>query len=134
MHKFDQLTPQSETAFQNALDAVATHNADLGLDLEPIGDLSELEAKLFSELDEVLKVDITALPHPATAASTPPVAAHVIPTAGTVKISLRVPSSTLAAFKARAAERRQPYQKLLNQALRDAMRAWETPAGKAGHV
>lgn len=47
---------------------------------------------------------------------------------GTVKISVRVPRRVIAAFKTRAAEHRQPYQKLLNQVLREAVRGWETPA------
>lgn len=63
-----------------------------------------------------------------TAPTAPALPAHAAPP-GSVKISIRVPGRILAAFKTRAAERRQPYQRLLNQVLRDAARGWETPAG-----
>lgn len=67
------------------------------------------------------------------AAATTPAAAYSAPP-GSVKISIRIPGRILAAFKTRAAATGRPYQKLLNQVLRDAVRGWETPVGTAGHV
>lgn len=62
------------------------------------------------------------LPPPASPAHTPPALT------GTRKISLRVPARILAALKVRAAATGVPYQRLLNQALQNAVRSWEAPA------
>ena len=81
---------------------------------------------------EVEDLDLTVsgfVPSPSKVTSDSASAPHAIRVPhGTVKISVRIPGRILAAFKTRAVERRQPYQKLLNQALRDTVKGWEAAA------
>lgn len=100
----------------------------LGVEIDAyIADIAALKLEAIDDLDVLLAK--TATPVRPTASTPPPP-----PSTGTVKISVRVPAHTLAALKARAAECRRPYQKLLNQALRDAVKDWEAPACKTGYI
>lgn len=83
-----------------------------------IADIAALKLEAIDDLEVLLAKTATPV---RPAASMPP------PATGTVKISIRVPARTLLALKARAAECRQPYQKVVNQALHDAVRGWEVP-------
>jgi predicted DNA binding CopG/RHH family protein len=76
---------------------------------QPLPDLDIDEEALWA-------VDISSLP------STPPLPRTLItPGCGkTQKISIRIHSGTLAAIKLRANELGMPYQRLINQQLRDA--------------
>lgn len=108
--------------------ADVTVSALLGEEIDAyIADIAALKLEAIDDL-EVLLAKTATPTHPA--ASTAPLP----PATGTVKISVRVPGRILAAIKTRAAERRHPYQRVLNQVLRDAVRTWEPPAGTTGHV
>lgn len=64
----------------------------------------------------ILDVDLSTLP-----STPPPPRPAITPGCGkTQKISIRIPSGTLAAIKRRARELNIPYQTLVNRQLRDA--------------
>lgn len=124
MHsKIDELAERSESAYKTALDAVDAHRVDQGL--EEIGDLAQLdEAKLFAELDEALRVDIAELPPPTTAPSEIAAPQPAPSPASSTRVTIRIPGAVLLALKAKALEKRIPYQTLANRVLRSAAAGW----------
>lgn len=99
-----------------------SHSELIGEEFDIEGDIEAMGLDTpISDADMEAMLAATSAPKRALAftAPSPPISI------GSVKISVRVPARILAAIKARAAQRRQPYQKLLNQALRDAVKGWE---------
>lgn len=94
---------------------IAASITAMGLDT-PISE-ADIEAMLGASSAPARPAASTPLPPP-------------IPTTGSVKISIRIPGRILATIKARATATGKPYQRVLNQVLRDAVRGWEATAGK----
>lgn len=86
----------------------------LAISAEPI---QEIE---FNASD--LECDFSNIPPPC--ARRPPTLASVASATGTLKVSIRIPALTLAAFKERAAKTGTAYQSLINKTLKAAALSW----------
>lgn len=132
--EFESILAETRAEFEAALStAEALDPLPLPEDYDVAASLSELGLDQpidTTELDALLAHPRT----PARTATIPPPVAYAIPVSGSVKISVRIPARDLIALKSHAAARGIPYQRLLKQTLCDAMRAWEGPAGKTGHI
>lgn len=83
----------------------------------------DLESEPFPELvfdPSELEIDWEKAPAPLAVAS----ASAPAPARSTLKISIRVPARTLAAFKARAAATSGRYQSLMLEALKTSVSGW----------
>ncbi len=68
--------------------------------------------------------DVRNMPLPTSRVPRPPALAPTGTTTGTLKVSIRIPAPTLAAFKARAAKTGTAYQSLINKTLSAAALNW----------
>lgn len=113
--------PEVRAALEHLIQRERTDEVLLPADLE-----ASLDESLAFEvpLDTAVDLDRSDAVPPKASAAGSPSGARPLPATGSVSITIRIPVSTLKAFKARACSHGVPYQTLINRVLRAATIGW----------